>query len=397
MAFACKPIIQEEFSNIEKLYQWVKDEEPVLSRVPIVGLIENGARFLDDEYFGEAGSLLKFNEKGMRSFCSLLGLKYELLKLIERPSLVCDLLNDLILQLEIQTKLASLEFVIDQRSDTIIGAVSDSYITYGNKEFLDDISRLLRLDSSSGAKSGSGRFEFISGFSINTQTIARFVLTVEGGKVSGKGGEGEDISKVGIQFKNSMVGDSAVTIDYFIHRLLCANGLIAPVGGAVNRVIHSGKKATFDERLKKSFAEVEKTIGRAGEMLAELVQIPFDPMLLAKAELSDRIFDIIPASRSTILDEKEIKRVPTKKLTPSQIIEREAKIIGYVPECFGGETSSRVFRSKYRDNASMFDFINVFTEHAKEEPPQARIEIEEKSGALADWIFKNKKKFVSSK
>jgi hypothetical protein len=42
----------------------------------------------------------------------------------------------------------------------------------------------------------------------------------------------------------------------------------------------------------------------------------------------------------------------------------------------------------------MFDFINVFTEYAKNQPTEKKIEIEEKAGVLAGWIAKNRRKFV---
>ena len=72
---------------------------------------------------------------------------------------------------------------------------------------------------------------------------------------------------------------------------------------------------------------------------------------------------------------------------------REAEIKSYIPDVFGGEFSKQVFDSEWRDNASMFDFINIFTEYAKELNPAKKIEAEEKAGILADWISKNKRKF----
>ena len=124
------------------------------------------------------------------------------------------------------------------------------------------------------------------------------------------------------------------------------------------------------------------------------MNIPFDSTSLAKAGLSERIFEIIPDSRSTILEEKKIKKVAYKKLTKAERIDREADIIDNIPDCFGGEFSLRVFQSSYRNNSTMFDFINVFTEYAKTQSLQERLEIEEKSGALADWSDNNKKKLV---
>jgi hypothetical protein len=395
MPFASEPIVEKEFSGVDELYQWVAQEEANLARVAVADFINSGARFLDDEYLGDSSVLLRFNTKGIRSFCAVLGLRYETLNLIERPSLVCDVLNDLIVQRDIQERLAGLDFVLDEGSNAIIGIVSHSYVSYGNKRFLDDIFHLLKLAQTlSISDQKAGRFSFQSGFSINTQMVLRFFLRVEGGKIQGAGGEGKDKSEVGIQFKNSMVGDSAVNLDYYIHRLLCANGLIAPVGNSVNRVFHSGKRDTFIERLQKCFGEVERTIGRAGKLIQTLMNIPFDSGSLARAGLSERIFEIIPGSRSTILDKKGIKKVAYKKLTKAEKIDREAEMIVSIPDCFGGEFSRIVFQSRYRDNGTMFDFINVFTEYAKTQSLQERLEIEEKSGALADWIANNKKKLV---
>lgn len=393
MAFACDPVTTEEFSELEidKLAKWLQAEEGRLARIPLAGLVENGARFFDDEYFGASDSPFRFNIKGIRSFCSVVGVRYETLELIERPSLATDVLNDLILQSQIKERMAGLDFVIDEGVNTIIGIVSDSYVSYSNKRFLQDVLSLL---GGSGGSRSNDRFHFVSGFSINTQTILRFTLEIEGGEIEGRGGRGKDISRIGIQLKNSMVGDSAVNFDYFIYRLLCANGLIAPVGGTVNRVFHSGSRETFLARLKKCFSEVERTIGRAGELIQKLMEVPFIPASLAKSGLSDRIFDIIPGSRSTILDLKGIKKIGSKKLTEQEKIEREAEIISGIPDCFGGETSDLVFKSPYRDKASMFDFINIFTEHARSQPLETRVEIEERSGALADWIAKNKKKLA---
>ena len=243
MAFAHEEVTTKEFDLLlSELSDWVKAEEVRLTKIPLVGLIDYGARFFDDEYFGTVDKPFRFNIKGIRSFCSVIGMRYDTLNLIERPSLVTDVLNDLILQSQIKQRLAGLDFVIDEGANTIIGIVSDSYVSYSNKEFLENTQSLLH---GYGPGKPNDRFKFVSGFSINTQTILRFTLEIEGGEIVGRGGTGEDISKIGIQLKNSMVGDSAVTFDYFIYRLICKNGLIAPVGASVNRIFHSGSRDTF--------------------------------------------------------------------------------------------------------------------------------------------------------
>ena len=66
------------------------------------------------------------------------------------------------------------------------------------------------------------------------------------------------------------------------------------------------------------------------------------------------------------------------------------------PDKYAGELSSKVFKSNYRNNQSMFDFINVFTEyaHSRNIEIDRRIEIEKKAGDFVNWVIKNKKKLI---
>ena len=42
----------------------------------------------------------------------------------------------------------------------------------------------------------------------------------------------------------------------------------------------------------------------------------------------------------------------------------------------------------------MYDFVNIFTEHAKGLPDGQKIDVESKAGSLASWIAENKRKFA---
>jgi hypothetical protein len=68
-------------------------------------------------------------------------------------------------------------------------------------------------------------------------------------------------------------------------------------------------------------------------------------------------------------------------------------LINCIPEHLGGEHSNKVFLSSMRDNATVFDFLNVFTEHAKNCKPAQKLDIEEKTGTLAKYISDNARKF----
>ncbi len=68
--------------------------------------------------------------------------------------------------------------------------------------------------------------------------------------------------------------------------------------------------------------------------------------------------------------------------------------IAALPFCLGGHEALSVFHSEWRDGASMYDFLNIFTEHAKILPIGQKIEAESRAGVLASWISQNKRKFV---
>ena len=128
-------------------------------------------------------------------------------------------------------------------------------------------------------------------------------------------------------------------------------------------------------------------------MIAQLAIMEFKPDLLVRANCSKIIFNIIQGSRGQILNNFKTPNILRKGNKKENKILREAAIINHIPDLFGREYSKKVFNSPYRDNASMFDFINIFTEYAKELNPIEKIAVEEKTGVLAAWIAKNKKKF----
>ena len=215
------------------------------------------------------------------------------------------------------------------------------------------------------------------------------------GIVKGRGGLGVDETELGFQLKNSMVGDSSVNINFFLHRKICANGLVSPAGSSVNRVFHSGKEENFSKRLENAFGEITRRIGQAGKMVEDLGDLEFNPELLARTGRSEMIFDILQGSKGHIVDTYGIPNTPRDGNKKENSLLREAEIIKRIPDVFGGDLSGKVFRTSWRDNATMFDFINVFTEKAKDLSPAKKIETEEKAGILADWIAKNKRKFHS--
>ena len=394
--FHTEMVTEQIFSDWEKLSAWVENEEKSTSRISITGMLENGADFQEDRIFGSPDFRLSFTEEGLKSLCYRLGFPLVALEMTKEEELSSRILNDLLGQDAIKAQLVNSEFVIDENVKNhshgqVCGIVSESYVGYSNHSFLNDIDRILsRTDLSS-----SGELVLKEAYSINTKLHLRLTSTHICGIVTGKGGVAEDKTEIGLEFCNSMVGDAAVSIDYFLYRLVCANGLILPAGSSGARVIHSGKSKNFSSRLGRAFNDVFSRMEEKSLYIKQLSDIIFSPKRLAELKLSKMLFDIIPTSKSTVIEKHRniFNDFLFKKLSAEDRLRREELAISYLPHCFAGELSKAVFNSSYRDNASMFDLINVFTEYAKEKQPAEMIRIQKRSGQLADWVINNKKKF----
>lgn len=391
MPFQTEPISETQLETLEDVRDWISDTQRSLNRIPIEGVLEQGATFLDDAYLGDGDTLLHFNRPAFVALCQRLGCRKEFLEKLETPSLASQVLNDLLAQREVRNTLSGDEFVMDERSNTVIGLVSKTYVTYTNDDFITDIeNRLSQL-------SGENGMAFQGAYGINTDLTIRYVSTHEHGTIQGRGGRGVDKSRVGLQFLNSMVGTSAVVINYYLDRLVCANGMMVPAASSVNRVNHSGRKDSFHIRMDRSFREVVRNIGQLKHMLNTLGDLPFQPAALSQDQtLAEKIFEVISGSKQQLCDEADMfLRYPidaTRAERERLRLDHDTRLIGLIPTHFGGADSSKVFKTPFRDGATIFDFVNVFTEYAKTQRPSRKLEIEERAGTLATYIAGNARK-----
>lgn len=386
-----EPIAQVELKSLDEVAEWIHSTQDNLKRIPVAGVLEHGATMRDDQYLGDGEVLFCFNESGFQSFCQKLGFRADQLARLETPSLASQVLNDVLSQREIRERLLNEEFVVDELTNTIIGVVSGTYVTYSNREFMDDVLKLL------DRAARDHDLQFQEGYGINTELTLRLTSEKRHGWVDGRGGQGEDRSKLGLDLRNTMVGDSSVRINYFLHRLACANGLMVPAAESINRIFHSGRKDTFHERLNRGLSEAIRNFSQLHELLGTLGGLPFEPEKLAKTQsLADAIFEVISGSKQALSERANLfLRYPRDASTADREQmrrEHDARLIKLIPQHFGGELSHKVFKSGFRDKVSLFDFINVFTEHAKSASPTLKLEIEAKAGALAKYIAKNARK-----
>lgn len=220
MPLTTEKVPQTRFDYLAEVEEWITETSDHLERVPIDGVLESGAEFMDDEYLGDGDTMLRFNERGMRALCQIIGFRFDQLTKLESPGLATAVVNDLLHQQEVRGRVAEAEFVIDDRSMTVIGTVSKSYVSYDNAQFLADIQEF--LDSIKQQEPS----EFREAYVVNTELTIRFCSTTRHGEITGYGGTGVDKTTLGLEFHNSMVGTSSVRANYFLYRLDSAKFLI---------------------------------------------------------------------------------------------------------------------------------------------------------------------------
>jgi hypothetical protein len=319
----------------------------------------------------------------------LLRVPFALATSIEREGLSTELLNDVLGRSATQQEVGNHDFVTDIRTGLIVGVVSNSYVTYSNRDLLSDLDGLVER----AGKDGKPKLGFESGYLLNTKLRARFRTELQAGVVRGRGGTAEDKTIIGFQFVNSMTGDTAIRIDFYLHRLICANGLIAPVSQTENVVFHSGREANFLNRLDRRFHAVTRGIENVVKQWRQLADINFNPYLLAKAGFTSDILDLCGDHRDELRKVGSDLNLPDEMLREEKRLRRETAVIEAIPKHLATGDSARVFQSHWRDNKTLFDFVNLFAERAKEcEDLARRIEMEEGAGVLADRLFKHRQK-----
>lgn len=154
-----------------------------------------------------------FNDEGMEALCRQAGIPLSFLNKLHESGLVSKVLNNYFTSEDAKQKLNNFKFVIDEQKHTVIGLVSNTYVTYSNRTFLEDITQVfpeILFD-----------FNIEESFIVNTNLSLRLISpTIKAGiLVDEEGTKTSDISKIGIQFSNGMTGRSSIKASYFVYRL----------------------------------------------------------------------------------------------------------------------------------------------------------------------------------
>jgi hypothetical protein len=150
-----------------------------------------------------------------------------------------------------------------------------------------------------------------------------------------------------------------------------------------------------ERRLYASANTLFGSLGKVKKMIENLGRVPSDPSRLATHCDLKILFSIVPGrdlkKEAFAFSGNNISGGVSDKDRQHQ---QYCEAVAAIPYCLGGEEALSVFDSPYRKDASMYDFINVFTEHAKTLPIGQKIEVETNAGALAAWISTHKRKFI---
>ena len=362
-----KPIETQTYSSFEHLKHNVALEEDQTSytHVPMEIIFEDD-QWINNQY--------TFNTHGIKALCQATNVNglFSTMEAMEHPHMSSTFLNKLFDQQSIKNELASKRLVVID--GTIVGVVGSRYLPYSNSQFLDDLFRDDKNES----------LELERAVVTNTKMTANFAERSMGFKMK----EGEDFTKIGISVRNSGVGDTKVGTNIFTLRPKCLNGMMHYVNKGSTSTKHTGMADLMKYKLDQIITLAKDQYEVVKERVQTLTQIPYtnttaDTFLKLEAPV-----DILP----------QLKRdklwTPKKKFsdvnTHHEDLSRSKKILDEVPTKYGGAHTLAVWNSVYRDQNSMYEWVEAFTEHAQTLPAEVQLEVEQGAGALTAWISDHK-------
>ena len=362
-----KPIETQTYSSFEHLKHNVALEEDQTSyrHVPMEIIFEDD-QWINNQY--------TFNTHGIKALCQATNVNglFSTMEAMEHPHMSSTFLNKLFAQQSIKNELASKRLVVND--GTIVGVVGSRYLPYSNSQFLDDLFRDNKNES----------LELERATVTNTKMTANFVEKRMGFKMK----EGEDFTKIGISVRNSGVGDTKVGTDIFTLRPKCLNGMMHYVNKGSTSTKHTGMADLMKYKLDQIITLAKDQYEVIKDRVQALTQIPYtnstaDTFLKLQAPV-----EILPQLRKAKL------WTPKKKFsdvtTHQEDLTRSIQILNEVPTKYGGVHTLAVWNSTFRDQNSMYEWVEAFTEHAQTLPAEVQLEVEQRAGELTAWISDHK-------
>ena len=368
-----KPIETQTYSSFEHLKHNVASEEDqtYYTHVPMEIIFEDD-QWINNKY--------NFNTHGIKALCQATNVNglFNTMEAMEHPHMSSTFLNKLFDQQSIKNELASKRLVVN--GETIVGVVGSRYLPYSNRQFLDDLFRDNKNDS----------LELERATVTNTKMTANFVEKHGGFKMN----DGEDFTKIGISVRNSGVGNTKVGTDIFTLRPKCLNGMMHYVNKGSTSTKHTGMADLMKYKLDQIITLAKDQYEVIKERVQTLTQIPYinaDSHTNTTADIFLKLqapVEILPQLR------REKLWTPKKKFsdvnTHHEDLSRSKKILDEIPTKYGGVHTLAVWNSTFRDQNSMYEWVEAFTEHAQTLPAEVQLEVEQGAGELTAWISDHK-------
>ncbi len=122
-----QPTVSTRFKDLDSLRDYAQDEHEYTKYVPI----SNGLLTMnDDKYIYNGHDFLHFNEHGLKSLFSAIGINglFPCMMATEEPSVSTDFINKLLKQDKIRQNLSNKQLIINNTQ--VIGVVSLKYNRY---------------------------------------------------------------------------------------------------------------------------------------------------------------------------------------------------------------------------------------------------------------------------
>lgn len=190
-------------NSMGELNEYAKREMDTVVYLPLAKFLSKQALFMDDEFYGRGTDWVRFNADGFSAFCNTFYIPQGFLERINEPGLVSKLLNDYQSNEMVRERMLNHQLVVDSKEKTVLGVVSNTYRKYYNQTLLGDIEKYFPklIDD----------YELAESYVINTNLYFRVLSSkIKAGIVTGSGGTAEDVSRVGLQISNSLVGQRSV-------------------------------------------------------------------------------------------------------------------------------------------------------------------------------------------
>ena len=342
--------------SLEELEACVQDDERKLQLIPLASL---ELKLRDDTTL----SGLTLTMRALRQLCSRTQARgaFNVLDRLSERGLASTALNNLLASEEARCDLQRRVAVVNSEHSVITGFVGGGYQLYPHSRMLKDFSGLL------------DQVDFHESF-WNLDTLHVRVLERQRGVTLRHLPNGEpDRIRLGLDLGNGVSGGRALKSSVFTLRLICTNGMVATQTLSRRKVAHRGRSERFLKRVEDVIELSRDEYEVIERQVDDLIARPFDPDWLSRQELE------LPPMKMPV---PSMAGTPAGKRSSVQL-DSLSEWYRELPQHIGGPVTRNRFS---QPDASLFDFVEMFTEHAQLYNNEDRQRIEHEAGRLSKGL-----------